>query len=299
MDLKKIRSFIVLATSSSFRDAAKKLNLTQPALTKQIQMLEARLGFMLFLRDNQGCHLTDAGKIVYKYAISLNDQIDTFLGIAKKIKTGQVGALNIGYTFSFINILPNMINEYSAHNPMINIKMYELSTGEIEKKLITGELDLAFIEKTTNKQLVYEDISSDHLLIISNKEKKLQFNNIEDIAQILDNNMLCIPKINNSADLTQKITKYLSINSLNVSNIHFTGNLYSTVTMINLHSNVAILPNSLVNTIKSPIKIHKLLGKGIKWKIGIAWNKSRVNFHALSLIEEIKLLKNNNTIIRR
>ena len=103
MDLKKIRSFIVLATSSSFRDAAKKLNLTQPALTKQIQMLEARLGFMLFLRDNQGCHLTDAGKIVYKYAISLNDQIDTFLGIAKKIKTGQVGALNIGY-LSLIHI---------------------------------------------------------------------------------------------------------------------------------------------------------------------------------------------------
>ena len=79
MYVKKIRSFIVLATSDSFRDAAEKLNITQPTLTKQIQLLEETFGFKLFLRDNQGCYLTDEGKIIYKYALNLTNELDRLL----------------------------------------------------------------------------------------------------------------------------------------------------------------------------------------------------------------------------
>ncbi len=64
MYAKKIRVFIILAISDSFRDATEKLNITQPTLSKQIQLLEEKFGFKLFLRDNHGCYLTDEGKII-------------------------------------------------------------------------------------------------------------------------------------------------------------------------------------------------------------------------------------------
>ena len=84
MYVKKIRSFIVLATSDSFRDAAEKLNITQPTLTKQIQLLEEIFGFKLFLRDNQGCYLTEEGKIIYKYAVILANELDRLFCVVKK-----------------------------------------------------------------------------------------------------------------------------------------------------------------------------------------------------------------------
>ena len=69
MYAKKIRVFIILATSDSFRNATEKLNITQPTLTKQIQLFEEKFGFKLFLRDNHGCYLTNEGKIILKIRI--------------------------------------------------------------------------------------------------------------------------------------------------------------------------------------------------------------------------------------
>lgn len=288
MYVKKIRSFIVLATSDSFRDAAEKLNITQPALTKQIQLLEGIFGFQLFLRDNHGCYLTDEGKIIYKYALNLTDELDKFLCVVKKIKTGRTGVLNIGHTFSFINILPEMINRYTEHHPMIKIQIHELDSAEQEKRLLSGELDIAFMEKPVNKQIKYEEIGTDHLLIIFNPKDNFQINNFNDVNQILDKNTLCLPNCDSHFELSQKISKFLSRNSLNFPQVYYTNNVYNSISMSNLHSNVTILPNSLVHNIKSKIKYHELMGKGSKWKIGMSWNEERAGADALTFINEMK-----------
>lgn len=288
MYVKKIRSFIVLATSDSFRDAAEKLNITQPTLTKQIQLLEEIFGFKLFLRDNQGCYLTEEGKIIYKYAVNLANELDRLFCVVKKIKNGTTGVLNIGYTFSCINRLPEIINNYTEHHPMIKIQLHELSSAEQEKKLLSGELDIAFMEKPTNKQIKYTEIGSDHLVFIFNQKENFQINDFNDVKQILDKNALCLPDYDSHFDLSQKITKYLSSNALNYPNVYYTNNVYNIISMANLHSNVTILPNSLVDNIKSTIKYKKLMGKGSKWKIGVSWNEEKAGKDVLTFINEIR-----------
>ena len=288
MYVKKIRSFIVLATSDSFRDAAEKLNITQPTLTKQIQLLEEIFGFKLFLRDNQGCYLTEEGKIIYKYAVNLANELDRLFCVVKKIKNGTTGVLNIGYTFSCINRLPEIINNYTEHHPMIKIQLHELSSAEQEKKLLSGELDIAFMEKPTNKQIKYTEIGSDHLVFIFNQKENFQINDFNDVKQILDKNILCLPDYDSHFDLSQKITKYLSSNALNYPNVYYTNNVYNIISMANLHSNVTILPNSLVDNIKSTIKYKKLMGKGSKWKIGVSWNEEKAGKDVLTFINEIR-----------
>ena len=288
MYVKKIRSFIVLATSDSFRDAADKLNITQPTLTKQIQLLEDVFGFKLFVRDNHGCYLTDEGKIIYKYALSLTNELDRLLCVVKKIKNGTTGVLNIGYTFSFVNILPEIINNYTEHHPMIKIQLHELSSLEQEKRLLSGELDIAFMEKPVNKQIKYEEIGSDYLLFISNSKENFPINDFRDINHMLDKNTLCLPDCETNVDLSQKISKYLSRNSLNYPNVYYTNNIYNIISMANLHSNVTILPNSLVHNIKSTLKCEKLMGKGSKWKIGVSWNEARAGTDVLTFVNEMK-----------
>ena len=288
MYVKKIRSFIVLATSDSFRDAAEKLNITQPTLTKQIQILEEIFGFKLFLRDNQGCYLTEEGKIIYKYAVNLANELDRLFCVVKKIKNGTTGVLNIGYTFSCINRLPEIINNYTEHHPMIKIQLHELSSAEQEKKLLSGELDIAFMEKPTNKQIKYTEIGSDHLVFIFNQKENFKINDFNDVNQILDKNTLCLPDYDSHFDLSQKIAKYLSSNALNYPNVYYTNNVYNIISMANLHSNVTILPNSLVDNLKSTIKYKKLMGKGSKWKIGVSWNEEKAGKDVLTFINEIR-----------
>lgn len=73
MDLRKLRYFLAVAAESNFGRAAARLHMTQPALSRQIQSLEAEIGVRLFERDRHGTRLTSAGEQFRKDAEQLLD----------------------------------------------------------------------------------------------------------------------------------------------------------------------------------------------------------------------------------
>ncbi|WP_413529745.1 LysR family transcriptional regulator [Rahnella inusitata] len=73
-----------MAQSQSYRQAAEKLFITQPALTKQINLLEHELDLSLFERDNHGAKLSEEEEMLYQNALVLDEQINHFLCVAKK-----------------------------------------------------------------------------------------------------------------------------------------------------------------------------------------------------------------------
>ena len=68
---KKIETFLTVCRTMNYREAAEQLHLTQPAVTKQIQTLEAEYGVKLFRYDGRRLHKTDHGLILESYAHSL------------------------------------------------------------------------------------------------------------------------------------------------------------------------------------------------------------------------------------
>lgn len=71
MNLEYLRTFFTTVQANSISKAAKQLHISQPGVSIQIQALEKELGFELLIRSNKGVELTDAGKIVFDYAVSL------------------------------------------------------------------------------------------------------------------------------------------------------------------------------------------------------------------------------------
>ena len=81
----KLRTFLMLCQTMNYRVAAEKLNLSQPAVTKQIQSLEQSLGAKLFHYDGHALHKTEKCQILERYAISMQYQFDELiLALAKK-----------------------------------------------------------------------------------------------------------------------------------------------------------------------------------------------------------------------
>src|ERR1044072_9306078 len=80
----QLESFMVLARELNFSRAAELLHITQPALTKRIQNLEETLGQALFLRLRGGLELTESGRILQRYATSIEHQeqevLDSLVG---------------------------------------------------------------------------------------------------------------------------------------------------------------------------------------------------------------------------
>ena len=144
----KLRTFLMLCQTMNYRVAAEKLNLSQPAVTKQIQSLEQSLGAKLFHYDGHALHKTEKCQILERYAISMQYQFDELiLALAKKERT----LLRIGATKTIGDyVLVDAIKDY-LKDPNNELSLVVDNTKNLLLMLDENKLDFAIIEGTFSK----------------------------------------------------------------------------------------------------------------------------------------------------
>ena len=146
MEFRHLRYFLVLAEELHFGRAAKRLSISQPPLSLNIQQLEASVGARLFERDSRGVRLTAAGRTFRESAAALLAQAESARLLAQEIEAGAVGRLRIGFVGSMLyRGLPQRLQEFQARYPGIHVALTELNSQEQIDALLHGELDAGFI----------------------------------------------------------------------------------------------------------------------------------------------------------
>ena len=153
MELGQLRSFVAVATELNFRRAAERLNMTQPPLTRQIQLLEHQLGVRLLNRTNRSVQLTAAGRAFYIEAQSLLERAHSAVLAAQKIAQGDVGAVNIGHVASAAYaLLPRVVANLHIRHPDIHITLREMPSFEQLQALHTHQIDLGIVRSTLGQK---------------------------------------------------------------------------------------------------------------------------------------------------
>ena len=146
IELGQLRYFVSVATELNFRRAAERLNMTQPPLTRQIQLLEHQLGVRLLDRSNRSVQLTAAGRAFYIEAQSLLEHAHSATLAAQKIAQGDIGAVTIGHVPSAAYAaLPKVVTGIYAQYPDIHISLREMPSFEQLQALRTRQLDLGIV----------------------------------------------------------------------------------------------------------------------------------------------------------
>jgi DNA-binding transcriptional LysR family regulator len=141
--LDQLRGFVAVADELHFGRAAQRLNLTQPALTRQIQKLERTIGVQLFERDRRGVALTAAGAAFVAEARNLLSLADAAPDLARRISAGAEGVLRVGFTASStLSVLGELLNRVSVTLPRVSIELDELVTIDQLAALERGGIDL-------------------------------------------------------------------------------------------------------------------------------------------------------------
>ena len=118
MELHQLRCFVAVAEELHFGRAAARLNITQPPLSRQIQLLEHSLGAALFARSSRSVHLTAAGIAFLPDARRLLRFSESASQHVRRIASGQAGRLRIGFTAaSAYRFLPELITAVRADLP--------------------------------------------------------------------------------------------------------------------------------------------------------------------------------------
>lgn len=146
MELRHLKSFLVLAEELHFRRAAERLCIVQPALSRQIQELEAHLGVLLFERNQRKVRLTPAGGYVRSEAQRIFEQLQSLENTAKLIEEGTKGAIRIGYAGSSLHsILPQLLDEMHLRFPQLQAYLTEMGTTRQMEALKSGALDVGIM----------------------------------------------------------------------------------------------------------------------------------------------------------
>lgn len=154
-ELSQLRCFVAVAEELHFARAAARLNMTQPPLSRQIQLLERALDVLLFDRSGRAVRLTSAGRAFLPEARQIL-QLSEMAGLAaKRVARGEAGSVVLGSTaVAGYDLLPRLVAFASTKLPDIDLVLKEMVTAEQIEALANGRLDLGLLRPPFDRRVL-------------------------------------------------------------------------------------------------------------------------------------------------
>ncbi|MEU3609365.1 LysR family transcriptional regulator [Streptomyces sp. NPDC035033] len=146
MNLRRLRSFVVLAEELHFTRAAAKLFVAQQSLSKQISQLEAELGTPLLHRTSRRVELTPAGKVFLAAAEEVLARFDRGVAEARKVGQGEQATVRVGFIVgAALELTTHILAEFTGRHPGVRVELHEFGFDDPSAGLAGGHTDVAFI----------------------------------------------------------------------------------------------------------------------------------------------------------
>jgi DNA-binding transcriptional LysR family regulator len=169
--LQQLRILKAVASEKSFTRAAEILYVSQPSLSKQIKILENRLGIVLLNRENSTISLTEGGRVFLQYSERILALCEESCRALNDVKNGDRGNLTVGASQTIgTYLMPRVLALFAQNYPQININVQVDSTRVIAKNVVNREIDIAVVggdvPEELKKNLDIENFVEDELILI-------------------------------------------------------------------------------------------------------------------------------------
>ncbi len=145
-ELHQLRCFVAAAEELHFGRAAARMNMTQPPLSRQIQLLEHVLGVKLLDRTSRTVKLTPAGRVFLLEARRILRLTESAALATRRIATGEAGTITLGFTAaSGYSFLPRLLLQRASAAPNIHVALKEMVSAEQIESLLTGRIDVGLL----------------------------------------------------------------------------------------------------------------------------------------------------------
>lgn len=171
----RLNVFISVARNLNFTKAAKELHISQPAVSKHIQELEAIYGVQLFERHSNHIMLTNHGEVFLGYAKSITESYRILLLEMNLLRSNFSGILRIGASTTIAQyLLPSLIARFILRFPDVKFTMLSGNSDQIEQALIGHEIDLGLVEGSSRHPgIKYTHFANDELVMVTSSANKI------------------------------------------------------------------------------------------------------------------------------
>lgn len=155
MNTRQLQYAIALAKVRNFSQVAERLNISQPALSKQIIHLESELGVKLFDRSTTPLSLTPAGEYFIRESEALCYREEQLLRSMDRFRSGELGRLTIGITpFRSLYLLPGLLQDLKARYPGVRVVLHEAGSEALRKSALEGKVDFAVVNLPVDESVL-------------------------------------------------------------------------------------------------------------------------------------------------
>jgi DNA-binding transcriptional LysR family regulator len=286
MELRQLRYFLALANELHFRKAAEKLFIVQPALTKQMQDLEAELGVSLFERNTRKVKLSAAGIFLQKEVEEIFERLEKATHTIKMVASGKKGEIKIGYVGSCIHtFLPNLLTQLHDNYPDIQTYLSEMTSAAQLLAVQKGELDIAFLRNPLpNKRLGQTMVFQEPFSLILPKNHALNADNFEGIAQVRHEKFILPTK--SDGELYHQLQWSICEDAGFTPKIaHETVHGHTTMKLVEKGLGISVLPTSFCTVTNAAIQFIELKKIPQRAEITALWDLKNPNLSLQCFLE--------------
>lgn len=174
MDLKQLEYFVRVAELGSFTRASGVLSIAQPALSRQVRLLEVELRQNLLLRNGRGVTTTEAGKLLLEHGRGILHQVERAREDLGRVRGALAGRVALGLPPSIARMLTvPLTREFRKRLPNAALSISEGLTISMQEWLLTGRLDIALLyNPPASPEFDTTPLMEEELFLISLKQEK-------------------------------------------------------------------------------------------------------------------------------
>lgn len=271
--------FLAVAEEKHFGRAAKRLGMTQPPLTQQIQVLEQSLKVQLFDRSKRNVQLTPVGLAILPAVKRFAEQVERLELAVNEAVAGHTGMLTIGaISTAMLDVLPPLIDKMKARYPDIVISIKEIDSAEAALALQNGEIDLAFARLTgeMGEGITLLPLSSAELVVALPRQHRLAAEPRIALRDLMQEEWVMFSR-HLSPVYFDSITAACRSEGFSPRIIHHVRSVSSQIAFVGCGQGIALVPDSLERL--SPANVVTVpLDQTIEViTTAVAWSASRKN----------------------
>lgn len=187
MDLKQLRALVTVAETGNVTRASSLLNIVQPAVSRQLRLLEEDMGTTLFERGRHGMELTEAGRTMVEYARRILNEVARAKAEIRPSQGPISGIVTIGLLASTADLLSTpLVTSVAEKYPGIRVRISVGYAGHLVDWLEKGEVDAALLyDQKKTPALQVKPLLEEPLWIVGPAAAKLRRNKPVDLAQVV------------------------------------------------------------------------------------------------------------------
>jgi len=177
MEMHQVRYFLAVAKELNFSRAAEKCNVSQPSLSRAIQLLEGEFGGQLFRREHSRTHLSDLGKMIRPHLETVYNAAKKAKELSRDVTKMQKTPFKLGIMSTISpNEIVDLIAALEARYEGLELRLCDANAADLRKRLLVGDLEVviyALPGEEADERTHVQPLFSEQMVIAVNRQHRL------------------------------------------------------------------------------------------------------------------------------